>query len=336
MKGSRDSSQHGQIASTQTPHKIDLHDNTGNASLWNDPTYPDYPLETLVRLYSDHLLQRTNKPAPGTVVKYTNTLRGFLGFLEHAHQPLILKSLTCRTVNLWVAQQRSAHKSEDGIASRLSEVKVFTRKFICDELELTSGDVLADVKRISLPVRIHEVLTQDELDHLLGCFDRDTFEDIRDHALIASYLCSGLRLSELITVRLEALDRVTGCVTVCGKGGDHRQVTLSPRALKLVKRYLKERRSTGSDRLWVTREGQPIGSWAVQSLMRRLRQRTGIARLHTHLLRHTFAQAASDNGLERAMLKEVLGHRTDAMTLLYEGRSRQKRAARIMTDFSPI
>ena len=70
--------------------------------------------------------------------------------------------------------------------------------------------------------------------------------------------------------------------------------------------------------------------------MRRLRARSGIARLHWHLFRHGFAQTALVKGAPAALVQEMLGHSTNVMTRRYLGRARQTEAARQMPNYAPI
>jgi site-specific recombinase XerD len=121
------------------------------------------------------------------------------------------------------------------------------------------------------------------------------------------------------------------------KGGRERIVRISPRALKLLREYLKHRPTRGtSDRVWLRDDAEPLGYWGGQSIFRRLRNRSGIGELHAHLLRHTFAQVALTKGAERAAVQDMLGHRTDAMSRRYAGNVRQETAARMMPEFAPI
>ena len=88
--------------------------------------------------------------------------------------------------------------------------------------------------------------------------------------------------------------------------------------------------------MWLTAEGGPVSYWGLQTVFRRLKERTGITELHAHLLRHTFAQVALTKGAERAAVQDMLGHRSDAMTRRYSGLVRQETAARMMPKFSPL
>ena len=136
---------------------------------------------------------------------------------------------------------------------------------------------------------------------------------------------------------LTRFDRVSGELMVIAKGNREHIARLSPTALRTVKEYLRRRPTAStSTRLWLTEGGRPLTYWAGQSIIRRLRERSGINRLHAHLFRHTFAQVALQKGAERALLQDMLNHRTDMMSRRYAGTMRQETAARAMPKFSPI
>ena len=161
-------------------------------------------------------------------------------------------------------------------------------------------------------------------------------EDTRNRALIATYMATGLRFKEVLELPLTRLDRISGEITVVAKGGKQRPARISPRAMKYVREYLRIRPRTASDRLWLTDRGQPLTYTAGQTIFRRLKKRSGIARLRSHLLRHGFAQAALAKGAHPGMVQEMLGHSTPTMTRRYLGWAKQEEAARQMPEFSPI
>lgn len=307
------------------------------ARVWVDPEHADEDLYRLVREYEHHLRGRANRVQEGTLDKYRKSLASFFRSLERAGEPVVLGSVTPFAVNRWVTEQRERGLSEEGIASRLSSLKVFTRKYVWQFLELTVVDLLAKVPRVAVPERPLPALTDEERSAVMEVFDRGTYEDVRNRAMLAVFVATGLRFREVLEMSLSGLDRVSGEFTVRAKGGRLRPVRLSPRALKLVKEYLRLRPSGSlSDRLWVRETGEPLGYWGAQSVFRRARERSGVCRLHAHLLRHSFAQHALQAGAERAAVMDMLGHRTDAMARRYAGTIRQETAARMMPQYSPI
>jgi site-specific recombinase XerD len=215
--------------------------------------------------------------------------------------------MTLMAVGRWVGEQREKGQAEEGIASRLAALKVFSRKYVWLHLELTTVDLLQKVPRISTRhFRPKEGLSEEEIKALLDSYDRNTYEDVRNQAMIAVYLSTGLRFREVLW-QSDELDKITGEFNVTAKGGKERTVRMSPRALKLVKAYLRVRPASTSGKLWVTETGDSLTYWAGQSIFRRLKQRSGVTRPHAHLCRHTLAQEA-----------------------------RKRRAAELMPRFSPI
>lgn len=305
-------------------------------SAWADPAYAEEPLERLRSDYAQYLRGRARPVAPTTISKYLETLTSFLASLARHGEPATLGSLTPTNVNRWITEQRRAGRSEDGIASRLGALKVFSNKYIYKELELSTEDLLRKVPRLAPPDKPRQPLTEAEREQVLAIFDRPTFEDVRNRALVATYMATGLRFREVLELPLSALDRVRGEFTIRAKGGRERPARLSPRAHKLLRAYLLERPRTAHDRLWVTAEGEPLSYWGGQSIMRRLKQRSGIARLHWHLFRHGFAQGALVKGAHPGMVQEMLGHATAAMTRRYLGQTKQEEAARQMAQYAPI
>jgi site-specific recombinase XerD len=273
-----------------------------------------------------------------TIDKYRKALLSLTRSMERQQIPLVLESLTPAAVNGWIQEQRKLGRAEDGIASRLSAVKVFSNKYLFKHLELTSRDLLGKVPRFTPPEKPAQVLTDEEIERVLDAYDRPTYEDIRNRALVACYIATGLRLREVLELSHAALDRVSGEIKfVRGKGNKPRQAWLSHTAVKHVKAYLRIRPTTAADeRLWLKADGTPLTVYALHAIMRSLRARSGIARIHWHLFRHGFAQTALRKGADMGMVQEMLGHSSNAMTRRYAGYVRQSEAARQMPRFSPI
>ena len=186
------------------------------------------------------------------------------------------------------------------------------------------------------PERPAQVLTEEEREHILACFDSPSYEDVRNKALLATYMATGLRFKEILDLRVDQLDRYRGNITITQKGGKERPAMLSPRALKLIREYLKLRPASDSDRLWLIAEGTPLSYMGGQTIFRRLKKRSGIVRLKAHLLRHGFAQAALTKGAHPGMVREMLGHSTPSMTRRYLGWAKQEEAAKQMAQYAPI
>lgn len=306
------------------------------ASVWADPSYAEVPLTELKSEWVEHLLGRARPTSPATIRKYEASLNGFIRFVIAKDQPATLGMLTPTNVDAWVRSQRDAAKSEDGIASRLSALKVFSNRFVFRHLEATTTDLLAKVGRVVPPETPVSALTEEEQETLLDIYNRYTYEDVRNKAFVAVLLATGLRIGEALGMDMADFNPMTGEFTVVGKGNKWRPVKLSDRVLKMVRAYLRIRPQSAHTNVWVSEDGKPLSFWGAQSVFRRLKVRSGLRHVHAHMLRHNFAKKALENGVERAILQDMLGHATPAMTNRYLGDTRKTQAARAMPAFSPI
>jgi integrase/recombinase XerC len=185
-----------------------------------------------------YLQGRAEQTSAETIRKYRNSLVSFCRSLEAAGEPVVLGSMTVAAVNRWVADQRKRGLAEEGIASRLGSLKVFSRKYVFKQLDLTTVDLLERVPRLTPPDKPPPALTDEEWRRVRDCLDRDTFVDRRDTAMLAVYRTTGLRFKEVLEMTRSGLDRVTGEFTVVAKGGKVRSVKMSADALKLVRRNM--------------------------------------------------------------------------------------------------
>lgn len=309
--------------------------------IWLDPSYADESLAGLRDAYLDWLQTRENPISPRSLPKYRNTLNSLIHLLEEEGNPLTLVSVTPTNVTHWLGKQREKGLSEDGIASRLSTLKAFTNQYLYEFLELTTRDLLRKVKRIDPPQRSFPELTEEQQRRLVECFDRGTHEDIRNRAIIAVFLATGLRLGAVLNINLYNLNRLTGDLSVVTKGNRWHLVRLSPGALREVKTYLKRRpepkaRTEESDPLWLKEDGIPLGEWGLQSVFRRLKKRAGIPGLHAHLLRHNFAKKAARKGAARGELQDMMNHRNPTVVNRYLGDVAKEIAARNTARYSPL
>lgn len=126
---------------------------------------------------------------------------------------------------------------------------------------------------------------------LLSCADPNTANGCRDLAILTLFLDTGLRYAELVSLRLPDLHLEDQWLKVMGKGQKERLVPFGSRATKVLRRYITFFRpdSYPVPELFLTIDGEPISENTLKMLFVRLRRKTGIDRLHAHLLRHTFA-----------------------------------------------
>jgi len=311
---------------------------------WTDDRMPDLPLE---RLVAEFLLSSKKSCSPATLHKYRTSLASFVASIVEAGDDPVLASVTPAAGDRWVAQMQARCRNgrvgrgagggcaDETILGRQAAVKVFTRKFCFQERELTNYDLLGRWSRVKVSDAPKPRLTDVELADIAAAFD-DSPLGLRDKAFLSVYLSTGLRFDEVRRMSVSDVDPVSGEFEVTAKGDKKRYVRMSGWALKACKRYLRWRQAADADvtALWTTDDGTPLSYDGAMSLFRRLKKKSGVRRLHAHLLRHTFGQIAIEDGAAPAQVQDMLGHDTDAMTRRYTRDARAKAAAALMPRYA--
>jgi site-specific recombinase XerD len=176
---------------------------------------------------------------------------------------------------------------------------------------LASADALRGLRRPRVPHKVIEPVADDVLRRLLAICS------VRDRAIVLLMIDTGLRVSEVASVRLGDL-RPDGTLKVQGKGSRERIVPVGSTARKAIVRYLGQRGPGKADAaLFLGRKGE-ISSRGLQHMVRRLKGRVGVTgRLSPHSLRHTFARSYLVNGGDVFSLQRILGHTSLDMVKRY-------------------
>jgi integrase/recombinase XerD len=192
---------------------------------------------------------------------------------------------------------------------------------------IAEGLILADpTERIDLPRttrRLPNVLNREEVERLLEAPDPGDALYWRDKALLEFAYASGVRVSELIGVKVRDVDVEEGFALVFGKGSRERLVPVGRAALRAMLVYRREvrprlARSGSEGTLVLNARGRPLSRMGVWKILRRQVERAGIGkRVSPHTLRHSFATHMLEGGADLAAVQELLGHADISTTQVY-------------------
>jgi integrase/recombinase XerD len=183
-------------------------------------------------------------------------------------------------------------------------------------------------------------LTPAQVEALLRAPDVATPLGIRDRAVLEVFYATGLRVSELIGLRAEDVDRRLGLVTCFGKGRKERLVPLGAEAQRWVQRYLEEVRPRLTRRredpvLFLSNRGRKLSRMGLWGLVRRHAVTAGVQSVLTpHVLRHSFATHLLERGADLRSLQAMLGHADISTTQIYTHVTRE-RLRKIYDRFHP-
>lgn len=168
-----------------------------------------------------------------------------------------------------------------------------------------------------------EVLSVEEIRRMLETPHSDHPMFWRDRGILEVLYATGIRVSELVELKLANLDLEDGVCTVFGKGSKERMVPLGSPARRVLERYLREVRplldqGKGRGAVFLNRRGEPLSRMAIWNLVRKAALEGGITRkVSPHTLRHTFATHLLEGGADLAAVQELLGHADISTTQIY-------------------
>jgi len=242
---------------------------------------------------------------------------------------------------------RSHRKPLNGSTLSIASVRGHVREWKvffgwCQEEELIEKNPAA---RLALPKpekRITVTFTDEHVEKMLASCDTSTEMGFRDYVMLLLLLDTGMRLSELSTLRVT--DVHDTYVKVYGKGRKEREIGIHPHVSKLLWKYVNKYRHTKDEHeqalfLGGSRSsGKPLGYGGVKQVLQRIKKATGIddVRLSAHTFRHTFAKMYLEEGGEVFKLSREMGHSSVQVTKLYLEDFSSTEARKEHTSFSPI
>ena len=200
---------------------------------------------------------------------------------------------------------------------------------------LAIGEIQADptlnIDPPPRPERFPKTLSEAQVEALLAVPDCDTPLGLRDRAMFEVLYATGLRVSELVSLKLFEVGMNEGVVRVFGKGSKERLVPLGQEALDWIGRYLKEARQhllgdQNGDAVFVTRRGAGLSRQMFWNLVKRYASLAGIdpARISPHTLRHAFATHLINHGADLRVVQLLLGHADISTTQVYTHVARER------------
>jgi integrase/recombinase XerD len=180
------------------------------------------------------------------------------------------------------------------------------------------------------PLRVPGTLTQAQVEALLHAPDPSTPLGLRDRAMLELMYASGLRVSELVTLKTFHLGLAEGVLRIMGKGGKERLVPFGDEARRWLERYLLEARTAilggqQTDDLFVTQRGSAMSRVMFWIIVKKCAQLAGItAPLSPHTLRHAFATHLLNHGADLRVVQLLLGHADISTTTIYTHVARER------------
>ncbi|MCG3138447.1 MAG: Tyrosine recombinase XerD [Phycisphaerae bacterium] len=212
--------------------------------------------------------------------------------------------------------------SKSTTARKLATLRSFYK--FCLRRGYVTNNPLASVRTPKQEKRLPKFLEIDQILKLFAAPDDGTLLGARDRAMLEIMFSTGVRVSELVDLRLNDIDFVGECIRVRGKGRKERISPVSPSALNALRRYIEVRQRDlrslqfNQEMLFINKHGQRLSTRSVRRKLDKYLIKAGLdPAVSPHTLRHSFATHMLNNGADLRSVQELLGHRSISTTQIY-------------------
>lgn len=276
------------------------------------------PLLPTIKLYVRYLRLERNL-SPNTIEAYRNDLAHLEAFMMRNN--LKLENVTLEQLHTFAASLHEYGITPRSQARVLSGVRSFFRFLVLDGV--VENDPTELLEWPSLPEHLPVVLTLEEIDRIEDSIDLSKAEGARNRAIIEVLFSCGLRVSELVNMKLSDLYLEDRVLLVRGKGNKERLVPVSNKAISDLKRWFFDRnlmkiKPGEDDYVFLNRRGAHLTRTMILIMVKRQAEEAGIKKtISPHTFRHSFATALLQGGADLRSIQAMLGHEKIDTTLVY-------------------
>ena len=251
-----------------------------------------------------------------TVASYEYDLKDYALFLEKNN--LTIKDDNDKTLKLYLNYIYDKKISNKSISRHLSSLRTYY-DFLKKE-NIVTENIFKNVKNPKIEKTIPNFISHDKLNELFTSFN-DSDLDIRNRLVIELLYATGLRVGELVNIKIKDIDFGAQSIKVLGKGSKERYVFYNNTTKEVLKKYLvvrKKLQKKENDYLLLNDKGTPIKEASVRKIIQTTLMKCGIkSKITPHTFRHTFATDLLNQGLDLVNVKELLGHASLNTTSIY-------------------
>lgn len=274
--------------------------------------------ENLISKYKMYLRLERSLSA-NTIAAYLDDLAKLLRFLDE--EGLDVLGVTYEDLQQLVAELHDIGIHPRSQARIISGIKSFYKFLLIDGYIQADPTELLETPKVG--VKLPEILSVEEIDRILASIDLTTAEGQRNRAMLEVLYSCGLRVSELVSLRIPDIYPNEEFIRVEGKGSKQRLVPISRTALREIQNYLYYRgeqvvKRGAEDILFLNRRGAPLTRVMVFLIIKRQAELAGIHKnISPHTFRHSFATHLLEGGANLRAIQEMLGHEKITTTEIY-------------------
>jgi len=277
----------------------------------------DYELRFLIDDYLNYL-EIDRKLSINTIKSYRYDLHQLSDYLESINV-ILANDVTQDNLSDYIIHLRKNGLGPRSTSHMISSIKNFYKFLLKDEV--IEVDISKHLDTPKLPKKLPTYYSYNEIDKLLSFEVKDKFAS-RNKAMIELLYSSGLRISELLDLKLSDIHIMNGILKCHGKGNKERIVPMGDIAIRYLEEYLNMYRSqlllAPSEYVFVNRNGKRLSRQGFQKALKKVAIEQGVNKeISAHKLRHSFATHLLENGADLRVVQELLGHSDIGTTKIY-------------------
>ena len=252
-----------------------------------------------------------------TIVAYSGDLAQFYTFLQTTYEINKISDINHTVIRSWVVELMEQKVSPRSVNRKITTLKTFY-KYLLRQGTVTENPMLK-IMSPKTSKRLPVFVEKDNMNTLIDTIEfGEDAEGIRNKLIIELFYATGIRLSELINLKIDNVDLHACHIKVLGKRNKERIVPFNDQLKSSIQNYIDKKRSLPSQFLFQMKSGKKMYEKFVYRLVNEyLSMITTIDKTSPHVLRHTFATHMLNNGADLNAIKELLGHSSLAATQVY-------------------
>ena len=277
--------------------------------------------DKIIKDYRQFLILEQNL-SDSTLENYLRDINKLISFLEYNFNNVSYETIELNHLRAFLAKLTEIGVAETTQARHVSSIKSLFRFLLySNKLEINPSSLL-EAPRLGrkLPV----VLSVEEIDKLIESIDLSKPDGHRNKAILETLYGCGLRVSELIGLRLTDIFYDESFIRVKGKGDKERLVPISNTAIIAIKHYMEQQRNhldinkESQDILFLNRRGGKLSRVMIFNIIKKLSEKAGLRKnISPHTFRHSFATHLVEGGADLRAVQEMLGHESILTTEIY-------------------
>ena len=272
----------------------------------------------ILEKYQIYLLTVKQKEEKTTVSSYIEDIYKYLEYMENNKIKTAL-DIEYQSITNYLKYLDNNNYKTSSIIRKIVSIKLF-HKYLSEEYKIK--DVSSKIINPRLRRKLPNILTIEEVDNLLDIKLNTPF-DYRNKAMLELMYSSGLRVSELVDLKLNNIDLDNGYVRCLGKGKKERIIPIGEIAIEYLKKYINEYRNSMkkgyyTENVFLNNHGKNITRQGFFLIIKNIAKEKNIDKNITpHMLRHSFATHLLNNGANLRTIQEMLGHSSITTTQIY-------------------